>query len=176
MNRRQTLILLLVCAVALGAGCSAWRAVSLRRAVVNARDYTHSCHKLALELRGLTPTSQPTDIKIALDRGDVIRRIETAAKEAGMRPEAILSVTPEAPRRIGDSGFEQLNHLVHLQSVNLQQVSSLAESVLRSDSALRVSSIALSAPREPTAQQEFWNVQLTFSRLTASPSVVAQSR
>lgn len=180
MKRREALILVLVCGLALTAAWCLWHATSMRRAVISAKDYTLRCEKLALQLRVLTPTSQPTDTKVIADKGDVIRRIETAAKEAGMRPEAILSVTPEAPRRIGDSGFAQHNHLVHLQSVSLQQVSSLAESVLGADPMLRVSAIAFSAPREPAPQQELWNVQLTFSRLTPSPMLstgpVAQSR
>lgn len=111
-----------------------------------------------------------------LESAELSRRIEQAAKSAGIDPTtSLVRIVPESPRLLGDGPYLEAPTNVQLRGLTMQQLFTFLHQLSSSDAALSTRDLRLSAPREATQQtatdttQECWEVELTICYLIYAP-------
>lgn len=94
--------------------------------------------------------------------------IETAAQAAQILPASLKRISPEAPRRVGDTVYKEKPTRVMLQSVSLRQLAGLAAAAPLEQAGLNVESIRLTAGREADAA-DLWDAELVLTYLVYDP-------
>jgi hypothetical protein len=100
---------------------------------------------------------------------EIIGLIEKAAGEAGVPAENIERITPEMPRRIGDTAYKETPTRVHLRKISLQQLVTLTHALLSADAGLRADSIRLTSPRQAEGADQ-WTTELVLGYLIYDPT------
>ncbi len=97
-----------------------------------------------------------------------IAQIEQAVRSAGIAPNSLDRITPEMPRRVGDTAYKEKPTQVQLRKVSLRQVAALAYNLRIADVALNTGSVRLSAPRDDDTT-DLWNAELVLTYLIYDP-------
>jgi hypothetical protein len=92
------------------------------------------------------------------------QQIETAVAAAGIPVANIERISPDAPRRLHDSPFDQMTIGLSLRNVRLQQVAATMYKLANDTPALDATTLRLTAPRDP-ADQHTWHAELVLSYL-----------
>jgi len=168
MTRR--LVILVAALGGLLAVSAAWSyayMVSERNAALTAEADRDDCLRMAR--RGRELSTRPT---LATERerlaSEITGLIEKAAQTAGLTPESLSRITPEPPRRLGDTAYKEKPTQVFLKRVTLMQVVTLVHSLLEADAGLHANSIRLTVPREDEAAGH-WNAELVLTYLIYDP-------
>jgi hypothetical protein len=132
-----------------------------------AEDAAFRVRELAAEIQQLrnNPATAGTG---QLHSSEISRRVEEAAGAIGLESEHILRISPESPRRIGDSDYLERPTQVSLRRATLQQLVRLIHALVSADPSLRVGGMRLSAPRDEN-DPLVWDAELMFMQIIYSP-------
>jgi len=102
---------------------------------------------------------------------DIAFQVEQAMTAVGIRPEQVLSITPQPSRRVEETAYERQDTVLQLVDVKLQNLVKFLYQVRQSDGTeLSVKSLNISAPRqqEDSKKEELWNAEVTLTALVFS--------
>jgi len=105
----------------------------------------------------------------AIEQPQLHQQIEKAATAAGFLPGSIDRISPEEPRRFGESAYKEVPVQVPVKGVTLRQLALFLHHLSTTDdSNLTVKSMRLTAPRgEETGDR--WRAEITLTYLIYSP-------
>lgn len=174
-SSRRLILELVLLAVGLSAG-AAWSAVRLasaRQAAHAAAKDLQTCRELAGQIVRLRDRPAVADVREmqAAETATLIERAAAAAKIPAAQ--SLVSITPETPRRIGESAYKEAPTQVLLRGIGLRQVVAFLCAISAEGSGLRPRSLRLSASREDSAGQ--WAAEVTVSYLIYAPRSEATS-
>ena len=99
---------------------------------------------------------------------ETIGLIENAAKAAGISAESMARMTPEPPRRLGDTVYKEKPTQVLMRKITLKQLTALTYGLLSAETGLHARSIRVIAPRaEETG--DLWTAELVLTYLIYDP-------
>jgi hypothetical protein len=168
MNRRLAILTGAAAVLLAGAALWAYGEMSSRRAQASAAQADLAdCGRMAQRIRDLRdrPARAAEHEHLAAETTGLV---EEAARSAGIAPESLFRIVPEAPRRIGDSAYKEKPTQVLLQKVTVRQLVQLMHRLLSTDVGLRAHSIRLTAPRQETGG-ETWTAELVLTYLIYDP-------
>lgn len=103
-----------------------------------------------------------------LEAPELAQRIEQAMQQAGIPTENLERVTPEAPRRVGESDYQRLRTRVSLRRVRLDELIHCLHALTDEEPALTATALRLTAPRGEQISDR-WHVEFELSHLTYQP-------
>ena len=121
------------------------------------------CQQLAGDITHLRQQPQLAgDQEIAFN--DLTRQIEEAAKKNHIPANAIVRISPEPARRVGQSAYQEKPTRIELRQVTLKQLLNVMYEVTADSPSLRIRSIRLSLPHTGDDDQT-WDIEFTLSHL-----------
>ncbi|MCA9201047.1 MAG: hypothetical protein KDA87_26085 [Planctomycetales bacterium] len=111
------------------------------------------------------------------NKDELTTKIEAGVLNAGISADCLTRINPQSGRRVGKTAYLEEVTEIELQHVTLEQLITLALSVVNDDSAMFVSSLRLSAPRiaiETTS--DVWDAEVGLTRLVFSPQSSRSTR
>jgi len=168
MSRRMT-VLLLILAGLLGV-TAAWSyghmAAARRQAAAAASD-TAACSQVAAAIGRLAarPKMASEHERLAAETTSIIER---SARAAGIPPERLARISPEASQRVGETAYKAKPTQVFLKDVTLQQLVVFVHTLMGANEGLNVKSIRLSAPRVEDTNNR-WRAEVTVTYLIYAP-------
>ena len=102
---------------------------------------------------------------------DLSEKIEQTAQVAKIPASAIISIRPQAGRRLGTSLLSAMPTDLHIRDVSLKQLVRFLVELSADDSELQTTSLRLTAPRTlpPKEADERWSAELVLTYLVFSP-------
>ena len=142
-------------------------------AAATSRDLS-DCRRLAADIRRLR--QQPAvasgrELQVA----ELAQRIERAAVDAGVSPQAIVRIAPESARRLSETPYRERPTRVDLRGVSLRQLVGFLHRLSAAGPDLQARHLRVSAPRTSGASA-LWNVELTLSQLIYTPMTGSAGR
>ena len=168
MNRRR--VTLLTVLIALLGVVTFWTygdMVSARDAAIAAsRDLT-ACRKMTEQIESYQkrPARAAEHVQQATETTGLI---EKSAKDASIDLRNLIRITPELPRRVGDTVYKEKVTLVHLKNITLKQLVAMGHNLLTAKQKLQMKSIRITAP-QPDDTGSWWTVELAVSYLIYEP-------
>lgn len=154
------------------AGSGQWFFTQRAKARIAMAD-SAACVRLADRIAALR--TRPGMIQTqAIEQTDLVRRIETALRQAGILPASLIRIAHPSPRRIADTSYEERTAQISLHHVTLKQLISALYALSTGKEKLTVKSCRLSAPRDPN-DDTTWQAEVTISYLIYSPIVAPSS-
>lgn len=173
--RRHLLYAAMLLAVLLGGLLlSHQRLAKAHRAALAAAEDFGQCQRLVHRLEvlsrkpALAGDAEPQLVELT-------RRIEQAAEAALLAPNTLQRITPEAPRRLGDSVYKEKPTQLLLRQVSLRQLTTFLHGLAAQDAGLEVRSVRLSASREQETA-DVWSAEVTVAYLIYAPPTTAVGR
>ena len=168
MNRRKA-TLMIVTGVLLAVVLS-WCYGNMAQAHVAAQRAASDlveCRKMvaAIENRSRQPAKASEHEQLATETTGLI---ETAARDAGIELGSLVRISPESPRRLGDTVYKEKPTQVFLKNITLKQLVGLVHHLLASKSNLEVKALRLAAPR-PDDTTDNWTAELVLTYLIYDP-------
>jgi len=160
------MVLLLICGLHM---------VQSRRAAARAAENLATCRQLAEQIDLLKAV--PTHASLERQSLQALSlRIEQAAQIAGIAESAIVRISPQAGRRVKDSAHIEQPTTVQFRQISLKQLVGFLVELSASQSGLQATSVRLTAPRTPPADQqgETWSVEVVLTQLIFSPEYAAR--
>ncbi|MFB3891186.1 MAG: hypothetical protein ACE15C_04090 [Phycisphaerae bacterium] len=99
--------------------------------------------------------------------------IEQAARTAGIAPGSLRRISPEAPRRVGETVYKEKPTQVQLQAVSLKELVAFALAISGPQAGLNVDSMRLGIPREAGADGR-WTAELVLTYLIYDPPQIGR--
>ncbi len=99
---------------------------------------------------------------------ETTRLIEQAARSAAIKPNKLVRITPEPPRRIADSVYKEKPTQVRLKGVTLTQSVEMLHRLTSAKDVLHPQSIRLGAPRIDDTG-DIWTAELVLTYLIYDP-------
>jgi len=99
--------------------------------------------------------------------------IEAAAAQAGLPPDSLVRISPEAPQRLGQSPYQEKPIQVALSNVSSRQLAGLLHGLSCQARSLSPKSIHLTSPRQESAAGA-WSAQVVLTYLIYQPSKAQQ--
>jgi hypothetical protein len=118
-----------------------------------------------LEMLNRLPHLAAEDERVA---SETTASIEVAAKTAGIRPEALVRITPAMPQRLGDTVYKEKPTHIQLRNVTLAQVVRMMHAAVTSPQRLQPRSLRITAP-ERDDNGETWNAEIVVAYLIYEP-------
>ncbi len=190
MTRQRWIGALLVLSLVLTAAHS-WAELNRQRdALAHQSARLTDCRRLGDEVRSLRERP-PVAGEREMKHTDLAHRIETASKAAGVRPDQVLRIWPEAATRVGESPYKRRPTQVILQALTLKQTLTFLHAVAIREgdghADLHVEAVRLTAPRNDSpapphkgdatsdsqASPEAWNIEVTLCHLYLAPKPIA---
>lgn len=139
-----------------------------RAAAVEALAQAAECQDMAarIERAGQRPTLSGDPERLA---AEVVGRVEQAARQASIPAGSLLRISPEPPRRVGESAYKERPTLVLLREVSRRQLVQFLHGLEADQSGLRTQAIRLAAPREDDAR-DLWHADVTLTYLIYEPA------
>jgi hypothetical protein len=163
----------IICAILLAVGWSRVTLSASRQAAADAASDLCACRNAAARidrLRGRPAVAGSRDVHMT----ELSRRIEEAAREAGMRDGGLDQIEPEPPRQVGESPYRQTSTRVRLQHATLQQLFTFLHALAADETSgpgLRLQTLRLSTSRgEETG--DTWTAEATLTYLVYDPNLV----
>ena len=148
---RASLAMGVIACVLLGAmGWTYSYFVDCRRNAQLAAENYNACRQLAERIDSLQKKPSLA-VSRDLQVTELSRRLEDALGKSDIATDDLARVTPEAPRRIGDTAYLERSTQVVLRNVTLRQVIVFLTSLAGEPSGLSVAGIRLTAPRNVAA-------------------------
>jgi hypothetical protein len=157
---------LLVAAV----GGSYLRMRSSRLSAADAARSVQLCRELVVRIEQLQVGPRRAGLQ-SRSETELSRKIESAAKAAGLPRNYIVRIDPGEPRRVADSDYKDQSTDVELRPVTLKQLVAFLDAIT-SDTGIQVNFVWLTAPtpETPTTHAtEPWNAQMTLTNLIFTP-------
>jgi hypothetical protein len=143
-----------------------------RDRALQAKHDTEICRNLAHRIVALQ--SKPTIAgSAAPDQDNLTRRIEDAARVAGVSADNLASIEPDPSARIGDTSYVEKPTVVQIRNVNLQQLASMLCRLADDGSGLRIESLRLTVPPEQP-DGNLWSAEFTLTYLIYLPLPTAR--
>lgn len=101
---------------------------------------------------------------------EITTLIEHAAQQAGITSDDLVSIHPEAARRIANTAYQEKFTRLTLRNVTLRELVSFLATLNQEENALITNAMRIDAPRHATGDLDNWNVQLSLSHLIFSPA------
>jgi hypothetical protein len=175
-NARRLFLITAILALPLAVGWCALHLGASREAAAQAVADLASAQDIAGRIALLRQRPVVADAREAQGE-DISRRIEEAAREAGVEETSLERIEPEPARRLGDTPYREKPTRLRLRHVTLQQLFQMLHALASEapgSSVLRLSSFRLSAPHGEEAGDE-WMVESTLSCLVYDPKLSAAS-
>ena len=144
---------------------------SARASAEIAADNARACHQIGQKIQRLQqePARAGTEARATTE---LAKGVEEAAQFAQLTEQNVLRVTPQPPRRVGDTAYKEQPTHVQVHGASLLQLTRMLH-FLTEQSKLNVSSLRLSAPRQATAPvsaaAERWDAEVTLTYLYFEP-------
>jgi len=119
----------------------------------------------AIENRSRQPAKASEHEQLAAETTGLI---ETAAKDADIELHSLIRISPEPPRRLGDTVYKEKPTQVFLKDITLKQLVGLVHNLLTSKNNLEVKALRLAAPR-PDDTADNWTAELVLTYLIYDP-------
>ena len=149
---------------------SGLRLAHSRTAAFASRGNLEDCQHLAEQIDTLKTAPAQASLQQRTQK-DLAQKIEQAAQIAEIPGSAILSISPQAGRRLGTSSLSAQPTNVHLREIPLKQLVRFLVELSADESGLQATSLRLTAPRTAPGNeaQERWSVELVLTYLVFSP-------
>ena len=168
MNRRTfSMLLALLLCLTIAAGWSWSQLASERRGASQAATDAATSASLAQDIETLR-TARTVAGTSPIQQHELAGRIEAAAQAAGLPQEKLVSITPEAPRRLRDSPYLEVVTKIHLLDVPLTGLADFLHRVAAGPGELDVTQLRIVAPRTMDNPMH-WNAEASLSYLVFSP-------
>ncbi len=134
-----------------------------------AADGLDECRRLAADMARLRTAPRVASLDVEPpDR--LAARVTQAATTAELIPEAVVSVDPQSPVRIGRTAYAMRTTQIALQDASLAQIAQFAEALQDKSQGLVVRDIVLDArPLSDSDAEERWDVRLVLTQMIYSP-------
>ena len=168
MSRRQTI--LAACLLVLLAGSSFWGYAAMaagRRRALHSSAQLAECRRLADRIDTLQNVPDRDAEPAQLVR-KTTRRIEAAAKAAGIPADRLVGITPGPMQRLGDTVYKEKPTQVLLRQVTLRKLVGMIHSLLDAEQHLSPQSIRLSAASADDCG-DLWNAEVVLTYLIYDP-------
>jgi hypothetical protein len=141
-----------------------------RSAAYASAENLRSCRQLAEQIE----TLKAAPAQASLERRtlqDLSRKVEQAAQIAEIPGSAIVSISPQAGRRMGASALMAHPTSIQFRDTPLRQLVRFLIELAADESGLDATSLRLKAPRNapPAEAEERWTVELVLTYLVFSP-------
>jgi len=168
MNRRKATLLLI--AAGLLAAVLGWCYGAMARARTTAQHAAADlveCRRMAaaIENRSRQPAKASEHEQLATETTGLI---EAATRDADIEPRSLIRISPEPPRRLGDTVYKEKPTQVFLKDITLKQLVGLVHNLLASKNNLEVKALRLAAPR-PDDTTDNWTAELVLTYLIYDP-------
>ena len=168
MNRRRLVLFGLL--VALMGIATVWAydgMVSARRSAVDANDDLVACRRMTagIESYQKRPVKAAEHVQLATETTGLI---EKSAKDASIDLRNLIRITPEPPRRVGDTVYKEKITFVHLKNTTLKQLVALVHNLIGAQQKLQVKTIRIAAPQVDDTGS-WWTVELSLTYLIYEP-------
>lgn len=166
---RRLLFELSVLSIALfvGVAWAAFRLSAAKNDMRSAEDDIRICRKLATQITELrerpsvagTRERQTSETATEIERAAAVAKIEVA--------QSLVSISPELPRRVGDTAYKEAPTQIVLTGITLRQLVAFLSALAMADNGLQARSLRLTAPRDDLGDR--WTVDVTVSYLIYAP-------
>jgi len=149
---------------------SGFRLVHNRSAAYAAQKNLEDCRQLAAQIDVLKGAPAQASLEQRTQK-DLSRKIEQTAQIAEIPASAIISISPQAGRRLGTSALSALPTNLQVRDVSLKQLVRFLVELSADDSGLQATSLRLTAPRTvpPKEAEERWSAEMVLTYLVFSP-------
>ncbi len=113
---------------------------------------------------------RPTVVALAASsQTRVGEQVESAVDSVGLPPEALRTIDPRPPERVGDTQY--LNQLtrIEINGASLRQILQLVRKLEAGNAGFRVRDLVIRAPENPGGSGELWNVEAVLTQTVFSP-------
>lgn len=142
-------------------------------AAQNARDSLAEARSVADQIRAIRgrPATVAEHERLT---GEMTTLIESASRTATIPPASLRRITPETPRRVGDTVYKLKPTQILLQPVSLKQLVLLSTALREQDPGLNIETMRLSVPRE-LENGDLWTAELVLTYLIYDPPQAGKS-
>jgi hypothetical protein len=172
-SKRTKLLIALVIAAGLAASFGySWEGKRHDAAAASLQDLVVCQQKIAdLVKWDVGPSS---DAPLTADNPELIRRLRTAATEAGV-PDALASIDPGQPHQLKDTDYSETLVFVRLNGVTVRQLVTFLHELSARDASVRAKSVELGMPpgQAPDAG-DTWTGDVTLAFLSYAPRARAK--
>ncbi len=168
-HRRPILLLgILLIALVLATGYAYGMMSQMQARAMHAAQDLDACQRLADRIHELRRLPHLATAESAT-QSDITAQIESAARQYKIGPDRLVRISPESPRRLGDSPYREKPTQILMRGVTLQQAIGLLHHLCESNETLQVRSLRISAPRDDR-QGDLWAVEASVTYLIFSPA------
>lgn len=146
---------------------------SARQAALAAAEDVAACQQIAARIAVLRDRPAVAGVQERAS-AETATRVERAAAAAHITASrSLVSISPEPPRRLGETAYKEAPTQVLLRDVTLRQLVTFLSAVCGEGSGLRPKLLRLSAPRAEAV--DTWSAEVTLCDLIYSPRAEAQT-
>lgn len=166
-KRTNLLIALLLACLLCLTGWSYWVMDQGQSQAAQAQHDAQACQVLSQQILSLRQKPAIADTKEqAVEQ--LSKRIETAARAAGIQGDNLAAIAPDPAVRLGDSVYLEKPTTVQLRQVTLAQLLNLAGQLSQGEGNLRIKSLRLSTSVQNDTGN-LWSAEMTITYLIYSP-------
>ena len=168
MNRRSPILFgMLVALMGITAMWSYDGMSAARAAAAEANKDLIACRRMTagIEACQKRPVQAAEHVQMATETTGLI---EKSAKDASIDLRNLIRITPEPPRRVGDTVYKEKATFVHLKNTTLKQLVALVHNLITAQQKLQVKTIRIAAP-QPDDTGSWWTVELALTYLIYEP-------
>jgi len=168
MNRRRFTLFVLM--AGLTGIVTVWaydNMAAARAAAFAANDDLVACRRMTARIQSCQkrPVKAAEQIQLVTETTGLV---EKAARGASIDLRNLVRITPEPPRRVGDTVYKEKITTVHLKNTTLKQLVVLVHNLIASRQKLQARSIRIRAPRVDDTGT-WWTVELGLTYLIYEP-------
>ena len=168
MNRRRAILLLVLAGLLATAALWSYGTMAEQRAAMAAAaNDLVACREIANRIEKLRRRPELA-AQNQRDSSETIGLIETSARAAGITTAKLLRISPEPPRRLGDTVYMETPTRVELKNVTLEQLVKLVHGIAGDENPLHPRSIQVRAP-SPRDTGRLWSAELVLTYLIYEP-------
>lgn len=133
---------------------------------------TQACRQMAARIEELQTRASAAGSG-AIDQTDLHLRGQEALAQLGIDAGHLVQVTPQEPRRVGETAYKEVPRQFVLRDVTLRQLVGFLLFMTADRPSLQVRTLRLHAPRDaaPSAGGAMWSAEVTLCYLIYEPPV-----
>ena len=173
-SREPRLIQLLLAGLLAVVGVAYWQMTRAELVAKEAIANLTACRGLITRIGDLQYQPQLAALE-ARSTTDMARRIETAAKMAKIRSQCLVSIEPQAARRLAKLPYQEQPTAVEVKDVTLSTLVAFLHKLASEAPKLSVNSFRLFSPRHEVLgkekKEELWRAEIVLTYLVYSPTI-----